>query len=197
MPYSLLYTRNRVTDEIFHISTIAIPDSSIMIEVISFINKFKRDFGRVAPIVVDGSGSIEEGRSRPLNFVKNRIFLDDYPAPYYLRFYPRYNITKFAVSVYTGVPGPASQYKTIANLTFRYRLISGRIDVSTDSGNSSTLSIFPGSIAGYLLGGPSQRIYAQLANGQYFWVKEGNWTAATSISAARYLADRAALFVDL
>lgn len=197
MPYNLLYTRNRTDDAAFDVTDIPVNESSVMIEVISFISKFRREFGRVCPIVSDGFASFEQSQVRSLSFAKNRLAFSDYPPPYFLRFYPRYNVSKFAVSVYVGNPGPLNPYKTINNLSFRYRLISGRIDVSVDGGVTSTFSIFSGSIAGFLLGGPSQRIYAKLVDGRHYWVKEGNWATATSITSAAYEAAKILPFVNL
>lgn len=197
MPYNLLYTRNRVNDAVFDVTDIPITDASIMIESISFLSKFNREFARVCPIVPSTSGGFEEGRSRSLNFARSRLVLDDFQPPYFLRFYPRYNISKFAVSVYSGDFAPIPAWKTIAGLANRYRLLNGKIDVSFDNGVTTYLSIFSGSIAGYLLGNTSQRIYARLANGSAISLREGNWNTPQILTIAQYNAARVAPFVDL
>jgi hypothetical protein len=69
--------------------------------------------------------------------------------------------------------------------------------VSFDGGLNSYLSIFPGAIAAFILGNPSQRIYAKLANGSAIWVKEGNWNAFTQVTVSQYEAAKIAPFVEL
>ena len=109
MPQELIYTRNRTTDAQFLVDDVPIDTSSIMVSVASFMSSYRRLAGYFHPARQNPVSRYEIGQSRPLLFGANRISVSDFPPPFYLFFSPRYGVTRFAISVWSGDPDPLVQ----------------------------------------------------------------------------------------
>lgn len=106
MALTLLFSRNRTTDESVRFTDVPIETASIVVDAVSFVSKFRRAAGWLYPIRQASTLDFERGEGRLILFGKSRVVFNDFPAPYFLEFFPRYGVSKFILSFYSGEYAP-------------------------------------------------------------------------------------------
>lgn len=77
-----------------------------MVDALSFLSRYKRSAGWLYPIRRSGPSDYERGKGQLILFGKTRVVFDDFPTPYFLEFFPRYGVSNFILSFYSGYDEP-------------------------------------------------------------------------------------------
>jgi hypothetical protein len=166
MPYNLLFSRNRTTDAAVRFEDVPITSASFMVDALSVLSQFRRSAGWLYPIRQATSADFERGEGRLILFGKNRVVFDDFPAPYYLEFFPRWGMRNYILSFYEGTPDASPGSPGWVNL------VGGGWNVNYEPATLNLLSRNGGSGSPeYLLDSGVMDAYA--VGGQAWYRKDG------------------------